>query len=339
MGIEQGTCIHCGNCDIGCPVGARNTLDLNYIPLAEKNGAVVRPLHLVSHISRESGEYIVHFRRIESNSLFPGMVRADTVVLAAGSLGSTEILLRSKLHYKTLPQISNRVGENWSPNGDFLTPAFYHDGRKISPTQGPTITCAIDFLDGVNEGLEYFIEDGGFPDLLGAYLEEKIEKGSSDPRFQVFLAALGKKIRKRDPLDNVMPWFAQGIDRGGGKISLKKPWFAPWRRVLDLEFDPKSAEAVINGVIKMHGRLTEATGGKLWPPPSWELFNYLITPHPLGGCNIGGHIGDGVVNHLGEVFGCSRLYVADGAIIPRPIGLNPSRTIAALSERIAENIR
>jgi cholesterol oxidase len=64
----------------------------------------------------------------------------------------------------------------------------------------------------------------------------------------------------------------------------------------------------------------------------------LITPHPLGGCNMGVTGADGVVNHLGEVFGYPNLYVADGAIIPEAVGLNPSRTIAALAERIAEKI-
>ena len=73
-------------------------------------------------------------------------------------------------------------------------------------------------------------------------------------------------------------------------------------------------------------------------PATWTLLENLITPHPLGGCNMGAAPENGVVNHLGEVFGYPRLYVADGAIVPRPIGLNPSRTIAALAERIAERM-
>jgi len=61
----------------------------------------------------------------------------------------------------------------------------------------------------------------------------------------------------------------------------------------------------------------------------------LVTPHPLGGCNIGTTRANGVVDHRGEVFGYPGLFVADGAIVPRAIGLNPSKTIAALAERIA----
>jgi choline dehydrogenase-like flavoprotein len=64
----------------------------------------------------------------------------------------------------------------------------------------------------------------------------------------------------------------------------------------------------------------------------------LVTPHPLGGCNMGSSPEQGVVNHFGEVFGYKNLYVADGAIVPKPLGVNPSRTIGALAERIAKGM-
>ena len=74
----------------------------------------------------------------------------------------------------------------------------------------------------------------------------------------------------------------------------------------------------------------------MWVPPTWTFFKTLITPHPLGGCNMGISSENGVVDHRGEVFGYKNLYVADGSIIPEAIGLNPSKTIAALAERIAD---
>jgi cholesterol oxidase len=85
----------------------------------------------------------------------------------------------------------------------------------------------------------------------------------------------------------------------------------------------------------MHRRFSEATGGELRVPMTWSLLRSLVTPHPLGGCNMGTTRADGVVDHRGEVFGYPGLYVADGAIIPRSIGVNPSKTIAALAERSA----
>ncbi|HEY6120065.1 MAG TPA: GMC family oxidoreductase N-terminal domain-containing protein, partial [Pyrinomonadaceae bacterium] len=85
FGVEQGTCVHCGNCDVGCQVQAKNTLDLNYIPLAEKNHAEVRPLHLVRYIKPENGGYRVYYDEIKDGRLVPGSERADRVIVAAGS--------------------------------------------------------------------------------------------------------------------------------------------------------------------------------------------------------------------------------------------------------------
>ena len=140
------------------------------------------------------------------------------------------------------------------------------------------------------------------------------------------------------PLDNVMPWFGQSMDAADGKLYLGRVWYAPWRRKLKLDWEVDKSEAVIDAMVSMHERLSEATGGEAHVPPTWSVLKNLVTPHPLGGCNMGTTAADGVVDHLGQVFGYANLYVADGAIVPRAIGLNPSRTIAALSERIAEKI-
>jgi cholesterol oxidase len=88
----------------------------------------------------------------------------------------------------------------------------------------------------------------------------------------------------------------------------------------------------------MHERLSAATGGMPLVPPTWSLAHELVTPHPLGGCNMGDTPETAVVNHKGEVFGYKNLYVADAAIIPEALGVNPSRTIGALAERIAKLI-
>jgi cholesterol oxidase len=104
---------------------------------------------------------------------------------------------------------------------------------------------------------------------------------------------------------------------------------------LKLDWDVTRSEPALNALIKMHERLSAITGGEALVPVTWTALKNLITPHPLGGCCMGTTRVNGVVNHAGEVFGYPRLYVADGAIVPRAIGLNPSRTIAALAERIA----
>ncbi|MGH7164006.1 MAG: GMC oxidoreductase [Nitrospiraceae bacterium] len=337
QGQQQGTCVHCGNCDIGCQVKAKNTLDLNYIPWAERHGAQIRPLHLVRCITPQARGYRVDFDRIEKGRLLPGYETADRVILAAGSLGSTELLLRCRDQYKTLPRLSRFLGYNWSSNGDFLTPARY-EHRRISPTQGPTITCAIDFLDAAVDNQQFFVEDGGFPDVLGNYLEAKLEYSAQNWRVKVVFGALKRVVRARDPLSNLMPWFGQAVDASDGRLYLGRHWLTPWRKKLRLCWDIEPSEAAINALVNMHKRLSEATGGTPRVPLMWRMFRNLITPHPLGGCNMGSTREIGVVDHRGEVFGYPHLYVADGAIVPRAIGLNPSRTIAALAERITDQL-
>jgi cholesterol oxidase len=95
---------------------------------------------------------------------------------------------------------------------------------------------------------------------------------------------------------------------------------------------------VFDATLRMHEKLSKATGGVPVVLPTWSIAHDLITPHPLGGCKLGNTAADGVVNHEGEVFGYRNLYVADAAIIPRALGVNPSRTIGALAERIASRI-
>jgi cholesterol oxidase len=195
QGVEQGTCVHCGNCDLGCPTGARNTLDLNYIPRAEKYGAEVRPLHLVDCITPvEGGGYRVDFKRIKDGALVSGYEVARRVIVAAGSIGSTELLLRCRDQHKSLPQLSPFLGCNWSSNGDFLTPAFHDPKHRISPTRGPTITSAINFLDGMVDNQQFFIEDGGFPPVLNNYLQEHLQRRHANPLVEAIFVLLREKL-------------------------------------------------------------------------------------------------------------------------------------------------
>jgi cholesterol oxidase len=335
FGKRQGTCVHLGNCDIGCDVQAKNTLDLNYIADAETAGARVEPLSLVTHLSAADHGWRVHYDRLVDRRRERTSVTATRIVLAAGSLGSTEILLRSRDEYGTLPNLSGYLGRNWSSNGDFLTPALYGE-RPIDPTIGPTITAAIDFLDGSQDGARFFVEDGGFPNVLGNYLRAKLRHvGRFGPR-AAFLRHLSRSFAARNPLSHVMPWFGQGVDAANGDFYLARRWFAPWRRHLALDWDVTDSKNAIDGLIAMHRRLSAATGGEAFVPLTWTVLHQLVTPHPLGGCGMAASPSAGVVDHTGRVFGHPGLYVFDGSIVPRALGLNPSKTIAALAERGVE---
>lgn len=338
QGQPQGTCVHCGNCDAGCQNRAKNTLDLNYIPLAEQHGAEVRALHIARRITPQEQGYRVDYERLLDGKRIAGSVTAKRVVLSAGSLGTTELLLRCRDQFRTLPGISRRLGHGWSPNGDFVTPSVHK--REVSASQGPTISSAIDLLDGKYQGAKLFVEDGGFPDLIGNFLEEHMKRRRRPlrSRFGLSFNALARRIRAHDPMDNIMLWFGQAVDAADGRFYLGRPWYAPWRKQLMLDWDIRRSEKTMTAMADLHTDLSLATDGIPFIPPTWSVFKNLITPHPLGGCAMADSPDEGVVNHLGEVFGYPGLYVADGALLPKALGLNPSRTIAALAERIAEKM-
>jgi cholesterol oxidase len=329
QGRQQGTCVHLGDCDVGCKVNARNTLDLNYLAIAEERAADVRPLHIVKTVEPIANGYRVHFDRIANGQLVPDHLDGRLVILAAGSLGSTEILLRARNAAGTLPNISDRVGRNWSSNGDFLTPAF-HLLRKVLPTRGPTITSAIDLLDGTVDGEDIFIEDGGLPDLTRGFLEELAEKPGIPAHEHIRVAWL-RMLARLHALPHIMPWFAQSRDAADGVLSLKDG-------KLFLDWNIAASEGAIDAVVKTHEKFARATQGLPLVPAPWTFAKDLVTPHPLGGARMASGPGEGVVDHKGEVFGHPNLFVADGAIVPKALGLNPSKTIAALAERIASII-
>jgi cholesterol oxidase len=337
-GATQGTCVHLGTCDIGCAVMARNTLDLNYLYVAENRHHVeVRPLHLADRIEQDGTGWRVGFDSLESSERVAGTESARIVILAAGSLGSTELLLRNRDIHRTLPELSAMLGRNWSGNGDFLTPTLYF-GREVDADQGPTIAAAIDFEDATINGQQFWVQDGGIPALLPAWLARKAESPNLSMRAKLLIDGLRRILRHDDPLRPLMPWFAQGVDAGNGVLSLTEAGAFTEGGALHLEWDVEASRPVIDTIIGMHKLLAANTGGEAIVPPTWSLFRDLVTPHPLGGCGMGADATAGVVNHMGAVFGYRNLYVLDGAIVPRALGVNPSRTIAALAERNARLI-
>jgi cholesterol oxidase len=334
-GAKQGTCIHAGRCDFGCPVRARNTLDVNYLFLAEQTRlAEIRPLHFVTRIEPQNQGYRVSFDRLENGMRIPGSEDASKVIVAAGSMGSTELLFRCRDQFKTLPNISRFLGSNWSSNGDFLTPAFYQQ-KLLYPRVGPTISRGINFLDRSREGQSFIIENGGIPNVLNMHMQASLAAGINDHPFQQLITWLQSQLQgKDDAITHLMPWFANGVDAGNGQYELKRRFWLFGDLSLNLKWDVTKSIPAFQAEINTQVELSQKTGGEAMPAPWWK--DALITPHPLGGCNMGSTKENGVVDHTGQVFGYKGLYVMDGAIVPTPLGVNPSRTISALSERAAE---
>jgi cholesterol oxidase len=215
--------------------------------------------------------------------------------------------------------------------------ARYDDARRVQQTLGPSIMGAIDFMDGEIGGERFVVEDDGFPNVLLNALRGRLDAGTGDDQERGLLDQIVAHVRDDERSRNLMVWLGAGMDAADGELSLERHLLRK-TSTLALRWTPEQSLAVVDAIMAMHRRMTEATQGHLQPNAGWSLFKNLVTLHPLGGCRMGGDADTGVVNHLGEVFGYPRLFVADGAIIPTAIGRNPSHTIAALAERIARHI-
>jgi len=346
-GIPQSACDYSGNCLLGCRVHAKNTLDLNYIPIAEKNGAEVYPLHMVDKIEPlADGGYRVDFERLDADApgrSERGAVIGNKVVVAAGTLGSTEILLRCKDTHKTLPNISPMLGMRFSGNGDFLLSATLDADRDVDPGQGPSITAGADFSTANNS---IYIEDLGFPNPFLWLLEGTLPNPS---RFKNFIrwittyisGSLGLKsgshrvrfeasrIFKGGSTVRLLPYLGMGTDAADGQLRLKDGIF-------DIDWSHRKSRQMFKEMEQGLKALSRSVGGKYMTSVLWNWpVRKLLTAHPLGGCYMGDSMETSVVNHYGEVWGYPNLYVADGAIIPTAVAINPSSTISALAERVA----
>jgi cholesterol oxidase len=343
-GKPQSACVYCGNCGLGCHVHAKNTLDLNYLPVAERHGADIQPLHLVQKIEPSADGYRVTYCAWPvsgDGSPTTGVVLGKQVIVAAGSLGSTELLLRCRDEHRTLPELSPMLGHRFSGNGDFIL-AGTRTPTDVNPSEGPSITVAADFS---TPDFTVTIQDLGYPEPLLWYLEgalPPLDRLASVFKFikTYVLRSLG--LAPSGPLGGVaadllqgglttrfLPYLGIGTDAADGIFHLRQG-------ELDIDWNVRRSRELFRHIERGMKTLSRGLGGSyrtsllwLWP------FRKLLTAHPLGGCPMGEGLRSGVVKHTGEVWGYDGLYVIDGSIIPTALGVNPSMTIGALAERAA----
>jgi cholesterol oxidase len=357
------TCRLCGECDIGCNYGSKNTLDYTYLSRAEAHGAEICTLAEVRRIEPVDDGYEVTYvqhdaaddRRRPKEALPHNTLTAKRLVLGAGTYGSTYLLLRNR---SAFPKISPALGTRFSGNGDLLT--FLRNAtitvngvrvpRWLNPGYGPVITSAIfvpDELDGTGRcGRGFYIEDGGHPQFLN-WLDEV--RGMPHILFRGMrfgvrrVAAHALRSQRSNVSGDVaalvgggvrsstwLPLLAMGRDTPDGRMRLR-------RGNLDLDWTMQSSKGYYAGVEATLASVAQKLGAKLskWP---LRLFKRVITVHPLGGCPMGCSPEEGVVNDQGEVFGYPGLYVVDGSVMRGPVGPNPSLTIAAFANRAANGM-
>lgn len=348
FGALQDGCVYCGNCMLGCHVHAKNTVDLNYLLLAEAHGAEVYPLHLADQIEPVDGAgYRVHFRRFHEDASQPerGSVVGRRVVVSAGSLGSTELLLRSRDLHRTLPALSPALGQRFSGNGDFILAGAFEADREVDPGQGPSITAMTTHR---TEQHHLSVQDLGFPDPFLWYLESALPSPSRLKELKLFLRKyvyrlLGltrasaftdgaEKLFQGGVTPRFLPYLGMGTDAADGRMGLSDG-------NIDITWNSARSRGMFREMESVMKELSRALGGRyetsiLW---RWPL-RKLLTAHPLGGCAMSDDPAAGVVNEFGEVYHYPGLYVSDGSVIPTALSVNPSATISALSERIAAHI-
>jgi cholesterol oxidase len=367
-GAAQTSCNYCGECDTGCNIHAKNTLDLNYLHVAEHvHGASIRTESVVERIvplnpdgnedAAEDGRhgYRVHYRHLDGTTC----VDTHRVVVSAGTLGTNELLLRCRDEYGTLPNISRQLGRRFSGNGDFLS--FVAEGEKTAdPNYGPVITQYTDFnlFHAHDPQRAFLLEDASYPAFLAWFIEgirpvlnplsalEKLRRGIKWIGRRLALACSGKwsgsvsdffhQMLEDDLSHRSSVLLSMGLDRGNGVLTLKDGH-------LDIQWPQESNMPLYEAIVDCGKQFKAYAGSDFFTPlPTWNWpFRNNITVHPLGGCALADSAEQGVVSagaDRGRVFGYHGLYVADGSVLPGAVGANPAATISAVSEWIAEGI-
>lgn len=363
VGVEQKPCTLCGDCCSGCNVGAKNTIIMNYLPDAKNHGAEIFCETAVSHIEKKGDKWLVHYALVDTGTdKFKApdeFVECDIVVLSAGTLGSTEILLRSK--EKGL-QVSERAGYSFSGNGDVLGFAYntehvvdgVGEGSHKLPEDklpGPCITGVIDkrYQQNLDNGM--IVEDAAVPGCIGSLLpltidvENKVigarERQDWDlgayNRLKHETKTCGSDVRGPyyGAIRNTQTYLLMTHDGEHGRFFLKDD-------KLQIDWTSVGKEEIFEQADEQLRSETKALSGVYVKNPIWikEMDDELITVHPLGGCAMGESISAGVVNHKGQVFTSDsasgvyeNFYITDGSVVPRSLGVNPLLTISAISER------
>ena len=336
QGVIQRPCTLCGDCGTGCNIGAKNTLQYNYLPVARHNGTEMFTQCEVTSIEKRQGYYRVHMTYIddqyENITRHPVSINTQMVVVGAGSPASASILLDSQTANF---QFSPKLGFDWSGNGDLvgfvvdLPPGNNIGGFGAHPSPdgrpvGPTVQTSLNFYRDIELRRRLLIQEASIP------------KGVK-PLFKVLMGDRN--------LDNTMVMLGMGHDGANGKVIKKDGrWQVKWEGHRESEYRKM--------VFQEFERLAAAHGGRY---KRLKAFGpNLVTVHPLGGCGMSDDPRMGPTNHLGQVYDLQGgghidphtgmasvhhgLYVADGSVIPTALGVNPYMTISAISQRIAEHI-
>jgi cholesterol oxidase len=343
-GPERTTCKGCGGCMMGCQHGAKNTLDLNYLYLAEKLGAKifaetrVVDIHPLDGKLDGSGGYEVNtvdtFSRFQRN---PRRFTCRGVIVSASSLGTMELLFQLK-DKGSLPAISDKLGRYVRTNSESLI------GVRV-PRSPDDLSKGVAIGSGVYIDEHTHIEAVRYPDksdTMGMLATILTGGRPGAGRVALWLRNLIvsfvlhplRTFRLLQPIgfarESVILLCMQALE---GHIDMKwqRHIYWPFRKFLVSRGTrvPTFIPAA-NEFAEKFARIAGGTAMSMLPE---ILFDVPGTAHCLGGCVIGASPEEGVIDHRNRVFGYKNMYVCDGSVVAANLGVNPSLTITALSER------
>ncbi|GGT58601.1 GMC family oxidoreductase [Streptomyces purpureus] len=341
-GPSRRACMECGECMTGCRHGAKNTLNENYLYLAEKAGAVVHPMTSVVAVTEDSrGGHAV--RTLPTDNRKKGRGRTFTarkVVIAAGTYGTQTLLHRMK-DTGLLPRIPARLGELTRTNSEGLVGSQTTDRRyrrkhghaKADFTRGVAITSSVH--PDANTHIEP-VRYGKGSNSMGALTILQVPYGAHRVRKWLLelvkhpALALRSLSNRRwsertiiglvmQSLDNSLTTYRKPVGIGKGLLTARQGHGAP---------NPTQIEAATRAASLLAEEINGFAGSNIG-----ELMGTPLTAHFLGGCPIGATAGDGVIDPYHRLYGHPGISVVDGAAVSANLGVNPSLTITAQAER------
>jgi cholesterol oxidase len=348
-GPERQGCIHCGGCMVGCQHNAKNSLDKNYLYFAEKWGAEVRAEANVLNIQPLYGEqpdgarYEILYEKVTDWAMKrQTAVRTKNVVISAGALGTVNLLLKCKNEIGSLRFLSEQLGQNVRSNSEAMMgvtarddSVTYSDGVAISShfwIDEVTSVEPVRFAPGHsfmrNLMLPLINFDGGVADRFKRSLSEAVQRPLDfySVRIQPKWAERNTVLLIMQTLENKM-----ALTRG------RSIWTLFTKNLVSVRDKDEPIPPVIEAGRAVVERFAEKTNGVAWAGMN-DMLGIPNTAHILGGCGIAADETEGVINVNHEAFNYPGLFIADASVIPGNLGVNPSLTITAMTERAMSKI-
>jgi cholesterol oxidase len=335
-GPERTGCKLCGACMIGCPTGAKNTLDKNYLYLAEKLGVEIIPETEVTGVRPlQGGGYEVTTRSSHGLLRHQNTYTTGNVVFSGGVLGTVDLLFKCKTE-GLLPNLSEKLGDITRTNSEAILGI---DSRDHATDWNDHIAITSGIYPDKNTHIEVVRYNKG-SDLLYAIATVLTDGGGRVPRVLRFFGNI-----LRHPYQFLRGLWIPGqsartsvilvMQSSENYLRLRR---APLGLASELPPDGKRIPSYIPIANQVTRRMAEKMNG--YPKGSWfeVLMDAPTTAHILGGCVMGKSEHEGVVDSEGRVFGYPGLYIADGSVVPVNLNANPALTITALAEYIMDKV-